>query len=174
MVSQVNDSCLQTEASEKAPAYLVFTDTLRELYWSKNQLIRTLLKMENAAVNAQLRRAIHNYFEISRTQVYSIEHIFELFDEAPEGTTCAITESTCRQIANILNAEGLSGADKSIRSAAAEFFAQEITAYQFLKKLAITVRRLDIVRILNEMQRQTRIAFESAFPGQGITSDIAA
>jgi ferritin-like metal-binding protein YciE len=173
--SYTEGSFLLDSAAEKTPAHHVFSDTLRELYWSKNQLMRTLLKLENAAVNAVLKRTIHDYFEATRVQVYSIEHLFELLDEIPEGSTCALTEVSCRKaMAMICNADKLDGRDKGIRLCVAEFYAQEITFLGYLLKLALSMGRLDVARIISEMQRKTRAAFEFAFPALPRNSGVAA
>jgi len=166
MISHFNEHCLQTEiASGKSPAHLVFSDALSELYWSKNKLMRTLLRLENNAMNGRLQRTIHDYFEITRIQAYAIEHIFELLDENPKGRTCAITELSCRNAMGMLNTPNkIEGVDKSIRSCVAEFYAQEIIAIEYLNRLSITMGRLDVTRILTGMQQRTRDAFEYAFP----------
>ncbi|HTF20992.1 MAG TPA: DUF892 family protein [Chryseolinea sp.] len=166
MISQFNEECLQIDPSlEKSPAHLVLSDTLRELYGSKNRLMRTLLRLENTAVNGRLQRTIHDYFEATRIQVYSIEHVFELLDENPEGRMCAMTEMSCRNaLAMLNNPDKIEGTDKRIRSSVAEFFAQEITSLEYLLRLALSMERLDIARVISDMQRRTRDNFEFAFP----------
>jgi ferritin-like metal-binding protein YciE len=170
------EDCFPSDlAEEKTPAHHVFSDTLRELYWSKNQLMRTLLKLENAALNAVLKRIIHDYFEATRVQVYSIEHLFELMDETPVGSTCALTEISCRKaMAMIYNTDKLEGRDKGIRLCVAEFYAQEITLLGYLLKLALSMGRLDVARIIGEMQRKTRASFEFAFPAMPTIAGVAA
>lgn len=168
-------SCAAEVTSDKSPALLVFGESLRELYWSGNQLIRILLQLENAAMNGQLKRKIHAYAEVCRSQIYSVEHIFELIDEIPRGSCCSVTESSCR---DVLKAIGHTGKrvsiDKGIRSALAEFLAQELTALQFLMTLAMSMGRLDIASIINDMQRRTRIAFSVAFQTLSTNTGIAA
>ena len=166
MISQFNENCLQTEISlDKSPAQHVFSDVLSELYWSKNKLMRTLLRLENNAVNGRLQRAIHDYFEVTRVQAYAIEHIFELLDENPKGRICAITEVSCRNALAVLNTHDKNqGTDKPIRSCVAEFYAQEIIALEYLNRLSITMERLDVTRIITGMQQRTRDAFDYAFP----------
>lgn len=166
MISQLTEDCNQVESStEKSPAHNVFTDTLRELYWSKNQLMRTLLKLENAVLNAHLQRIIRSYFEAERVQVYAIEHVFELLDENPEGRMCGLTEISCRNaLAMLSHGDKMQGRDKLIRSCVAEFYAQEITLLEYQLKLSLSMGRLDIAPILSEMHRKTRAAFSFAFP----------
>lgn len=165
MISQVNDDCLQMASSEqKTPAQLVFIDSLKEFYWSKNFLMRTLLKLSNVAVNCVLQRKLGEYFEICRSQFYSTEHIFELLDEEPEGRMCTITEGNCRKAMAMLHQAERSGEsrDKAIRSCTAEFFAYEITALEFLMKLAMSMDRMDIARVIAGMQKQMRTAFDQS------------
>lgn len=126
--------------------------------------MRTLLKLGNVAVNGVLQRKLNDYFEICRSQFYSTEHIFELLDEEPEGLVCAITEDNCRKAMAMLHKAEKSGEsrDKAIRSCAAEFFAYEITALEFLMKLAMSMERVDIARVISDMQRQMRNAFDQS------------
>ena len=175
MISQVNDNCLPvSDTLEKSPLELVFRDSLREFYWSKNQRMRTLLKLENVALNGQLRRRIREYFETCRAQLYSVEHVFELLDEIAEGQRCALTESSCRNAMAVLNTTGSGGNDKAIRSSLAEFFAHEITALEYLMNQAFAMDRIDLARIIREMQRKTQAAFETSFQISLNNTDIAA
>ena len=170
-----SEDLFQTEPTdEKSPAHHVFNDTLRELYWSKNQLMRTLLRLENEALNAQLKRNIHDYFEATRIQVYTIEHLFELLDEHPAGRVCALTQVSCKKAMASCHPERPEGKDKGIRLCVAEFYAQEITILGYLFKLALSMGRLDIARITSDMQRKTRAAFEFAFPAMPSNPMVAA
>lgn len=177
MISQLADNCLKFELPEqKSPAHAVFTETLRELYWSKSQLMRTLLKLEYTASNGQLQRTIHDYFEVTRLHAYSIEHVFELLDENPEGKRCTFTEISTANAVAMLSSK-TEGKDKLIRSSIVEFYAQEITSLEYLFNLSLSMGRLDIARILGDMQKKTRGAFEFAFPipgGPGRSNTIAA
>jgi len=126
--------------------------------------MRTLLKLESVTSNGQLRRKIRDYFETCRQQVYSVEHVFELLDENSEGQRCALTESSCRNAMAALNhPEMHGGKDKAIRSSLAEFFAHEITTLEYLMNLAFAMDRIDLARIIREMQRKTQTAFEISF-----------
>jgi len=168
------EDCHQIEPTEKSPAHHVFNDTLRELYWSKNQVMRTLLRLQNVALNAQLKRNIHDYFEASRIQVYTIEHLFELLDESPGGRVCSLTEVNCRKALAICHPEKPEGKDKDVRLCVAEFYAQEITILGYLFKLALSMGRLDIARITSDMRRKTHTAFEFAFPAMPANPMVAA
>jgi ferritin-like metal-binding protein YciE len=176
MISRFNEECLQTDnAIDRSPVCHVFSDVLSELYWSKNKLMRTLLRLENNAINGRLQRLIHDYFEVNRVQAYAIEHIFELLDENPKGRTCAMTEVSCRNALATLNPHGKSqGKDKAIRSCLAEFYAQEIIALEYLSRLSITLERTDVTRIISGMQQRTRDAFDYAFPATPNYSDVIA
>jgi len=175
MILQVEENSVQFEPTlEKSPAHVVFRDALRELYWSKNKLMRTLLSLENAALNGSLKRMVHDYFEATRIQGYGIEHIFELLDESPEGRVCPMTEASCdNAFAMLRTADKAHGTDKRIRSCVAEFFAHEITSLEYLLRLATTMQRVDIARILNGMKRRTHTAFESAFPAASSQTVLA-
>lgn len=135
--------------------------------------MRTLLKLENAAINGQLKRMIHDYFEATRSQSYSIEHVFELLDEGPGGRPCALTEISCANALAMLSSK-TDGKDKMIRSSLVEFYAQEITSLEYLFKLAFAMGRLDIARIVGDMQRRTRASFELAFPNTTTSTHVAA
>ncbi|MGC3943380.1 MAG: DUF892 family protein [Chryseolinea sp.] len=174
MISQLVEDCPQFEpATERSPAHVVFSDTLRELYWSKSQLMRTLLKLENTALNGQLQRTIHDYFEVTRSQSYSIEHVFELLDENPGGRKCEMTETSSANALAMLTTK-VEGKDRMIRSSIVEFYAQEITSLEYLFKLALSMGRLDLARIVGDMQKKTRNSFEFAFPVSSSNTGVAA
>ncbi|MEJ1239513.1 DUF892 family protein [Chryseolinea sp. T2] len=174
MIFQIAEDCPATESpAEKSPAHHVFSETLRELYWSKNHLMRTLLKLENTALNGQLKRTIRDYFEVNRSHAYSIEHLFELLDENPEGRHCNQTDTSCGNALALLSSR-TEGKDKMIRSSLIEFYAQELTSLDYLFTLALSMSRLDLARIISEIQRKTRTSFEFSFPTATATTVVAA
>lgn len=159
----------------KSPAKLLFDESLRELYGSRNQLMRTLLKMENAAMNTQLRRRIHEYFDLCRIQVHSLEHVFELVDDNPEGKLCTITESSCRKAREVIaRMNAGEGNDKDLKSCLSEFFAQDITSIAFLIKLSLSMDRMDVARIFTGLNQKTRATFEVGFQAGPGVADVAA
>jgi len=152
-----------------SPLTHVLRDSLAQFYGSRIQAMRTLLKLENGTANGPLRRQIHDYSKICQTQLYSIEHVFELLDQDSDPKSCELTDAVCKKACGILSLTEKNGAKtKGIRTVLAELFAHEITTLDYLMKLALIVDRMDVARIIREVQRKTQGAFELSFelPGR--------
>ena len=59
-----------------------FEDQLQDIYWAEKKLVKTLPKMQEAATGNELKNAIGNHLEQTRTHVTRLEDIFLRTDVA--------------------------------------------------------------------------------------------
>src|SRR5690242_8180394 len=65
----------------KSPLAELFVGSIKEAYWGENHLVRTLLKLMNAASSTNLKHLLNYHIERTKTHSTKIEQIFELLDE---------------------------------------------------------------------------------------------
>ena len=63
----------------------LFTDSIMDIYWAENHLVKSLPKMINAASTSSLKEAITNHLEETKTHVERLEQVFELLGKKPKG-----------------------------------------------------------------------------------------
>ena len=66
----------------------LFIEQLQDLYDAEQQIIKALPKMIDATDSEELRSALTEHLEVTKTQAERIEKICEELDEEPEGDKC--------------------------------------------------------------------------------------
>ena len=59
----------------------LYTEQLRDLYDAENQIIKALPEMIDAATSPDLKAALDEHLEITKTQATRLEQIFEWLGE---------------------------------------------------------------------------------------------
>ena len=63
----------------------LFLDTLKDIYYAENQIVKTLPKMAKAAQSSQLKTGFEQHTVESQGHVERLEQIFEMLGKAPRG-----------------------------------------------------------------------------------------
>ncbi len=66
----------------------LFLDSLADMYYSENQLVKALPKMAKAATNENLRAAFEAHLVETEGHVQKVEEVFEAFDKTPKSKKC--------------------------------------------------------------------------------------
>jgi len=66
----------------------LYTEQLRDLYDAENQIIKALPEMIDAATSPDLKEALNEHLEVTKTQATRLEQIFEGLSEKAKGETC--------------------------------------------------------------------------------------
>jgi ferritin-like metal-binding protein YciE len=66
----------------------LYTEQLRDLYDAENQIIKALPEMIDAATSPDLKEALNEHLEITKTQATRLQQIFEELGEKAKGETC--------------------------------------------------------------------------------------
>src|SRR6478609_50041 len=70
----------------------LFEDTLKDIYYAENKILKTLPKMAKAAQSRELKAAFTKHERETRGQVARLEKVFKLIDQKPKGKKCAAIE----------------------------------------------------------------------------------
>lgn len=129
-----------------------FVDELKDIYWAENHLVKTLPKMQKAATSDQLKNAIAEHLDVTKTHVSRLEDVFELLGEKAQAKKCEAMEGITKEGEGIIEEteEGTSTRDVGLILAAQKVEHYEISTYGGLHQLAITLGKDDVAQILAE------------------------
>jgi ferritin-like metal-binding protein YciE len=66
----------------------LFHDTLKDIYFAENKILKALPKMQKAAQSQDLRAAFKKHEAQTKGQVARLEQVFKLIDAKPQGKKC--------------------------------------------------------------------------------------
>lgn len=161
---ETGDAKFTTKTSPKAePALLeLFVDCIKDIYWAENHLVKTLPKMEKSATSNELRIAIADHLEETKTHVVRLEKVFELLGETVQAKKCDAMEGLAKEGEGIIESteEGTATRDVGIILASQKVEHYEIATYGGIHQLAITLGFNDVADILAETLSEEKTADE--------------
>ncbi|AWH86573.1 hypothetical protein HYN59_16310 [Flavobacterium album] len=127
----------------------LFLDSLKDIYWAENALIKALPKMIANATSPMLASAITEHLEITKIQVERLDAIFGLLGETAEGKKCEAMAGLVKEGDNILE-ETAPGPvrDAGIIAASQKIEHYEIATYGTLCAFAKALGENDAVQLL--------------------------
>lgn len=160
----------------KSPLIELFVGSIKEAYWSKNHLVRTLLKLMNASSSHDLKHLLN--YHIERTKVHStkIEQIFELLDETIDARKSDSISGLSMEASEIIEytEEGTATRDMGIILIGQKIEQYEIATYNGLIRLSSTIGRDDIAALFGDILDDESICLEAlANQSESITRKAA-
>jgi ferritin-like metal-binding protein YciE len=115
----------------------LFTDTLKDIYYAENKILKALPKMAKAAQSDELKKAFQKHFKETEGQVARLEKVFRLIEQTPKGKKCEAIEGIIEEGAEIMKEfKGAPALDAGLVSAAQAVEHYEIARYGTLKRWA--------------------------------------
>lgn len=74
-----------------------FTDSLKDIYWAENAILKALPKMQAAVTTAELRSAIGEHLSQTKDHVKRLEEVFELCGLKAEAKKCEAMEGLLKE-----------------------------------------------------------------------------
>ena len=130
----------------------LFTDSVKDLYWAENHLVKALPKMTKSASSKSLAQAIANHLEQTKTHVERLEQVFELLGKKPQAKKCDAMEGLTKEGEDVIEDTdtGTPARNLGIIMASQKVEHYEISAYTGLIKLAGKLGLDDVAGILSE------------------------
>lgn len=154
--SMKNDSTSEPKFSTKTsaaaePALMaLFLDSIKDIYWAENHLVKALPKMQEAATSAELAGAIGEHLTQTKGHVARLEQVFELLGEKAQAKKCDAMEGISKEGEGIVESTeaGTATRDVGIILASQKVEHYEIASYGGLVQLAITLGLNDVSDLL--------------------------
>jgi ferritin-like metal-binding protein YciE len=115
----------------------LFLDTLKDIYYAENKILKTLPKMAKAAQSKQLRSAFLKHERETAGQVKRLDRIFKIIGKPPKGKPCEAINGITEEGAEVMKTyKGMPALDAGLLAAAQAVEHYEISRYGTLKSWA--------------------------------------
>lgn len=130
----------------------LFLDSIMDIYWAENHLVKNLPKMAKESTSPKLVTAIENHLKETIEHVARLEQIFNLLGEKAIAKKCDAMEGLTKEAEGIINSTESKTAtrDVGIILAAQKVEHYEIATYGGLYQLAVTLGLNDVAEILEQ------------------------
>lgn len=127
-----------------------FLDSLQDIYWAENQIVKAIPKMQDATTTEKLRSSLQAHLNVTQMQVTRLEEIFGLLGEKAEGKKCEAMKGLIDEGESIIKEteEGSATRDVAIIMAAQKIEHYEIATYGGLATLARTIGQDRVAQLL--------------------------
>ena len=137
----------------------LFHDTLKDVYFAENKILKTLPKMAKAAQSKDLKAAFVKHEKETRGQVKRLEQVFKIIGKKPVGKTCEAIMGITKEGAEIMtDYKGMPALDAGLLAAAQALEHYEISRYRTLKCWASELSYPDAVKLLDATLKEEETA----------------
>ena len=141
----------------KKPKFLedLFHDTLKDIYYAENKILKTLPKMAKAAQSKELKAAFTKHERETRGQIKRLDSVFKIIGKPTRGKTCAAINGITEEGAEIMKEyKGMPALDAGLLAAAQAVEHYEISRYGTLRTWAEELGLRDAARLLKETLKE--------------------
>ena len=115
----------------------LFYDTLRDMYYAERHILKSLPKLERAAVSDELKAAFEQHRRETEGQVKRLEDVFTMIDRKPVSKRCEAIDGILKEGDEHLEEyKGSPAADAALIASAQAVEHYEITRYGTLRRWA--------------------------------------
>src|ERR1700710_841729 len=128
----------------------LFHETLKDIYFAENKIIKTLPKMAKAAQSRQLASAFNKHLRETQGQVKRLDQVFRIIGKPPRGKPCEAINGITDEGAEIMkDFKGMPALDAGLLAAAQAVEHYEIPRYGTLRTWAAELGLSRSTRLLD-------------------------
>ena len=136
----------------------LFHDTLKDIYYAENKILKTLPKMAKAAQSKELKAAFTKHERETRGQIKRLDSVFKIIGKPARGKTCAAINGITEEGAEIMKQyKGMPALDAGLLAAAQAVEHYEISRYGTLRAWAEELGLRDAARLLAETLKEEEL-----------------
>ncbi|MBS1564862.1 MAG: ferritin-like domain-containing protein [Bacteroidetes bacterium] len=137
-----------------------FIDELKDIYWAEKHLTKALPKLRKAATSDELRDALEEHLEVTRTHIERLEQAFGQLGEKAVAKKCEAMEGITKEGDSIIEdtEDGTATRDVGIILAAQKAEHYEIATYGGLAQLATTLGLDEVASLLQQTLEEEKEA----------------
>jgi ferritin-like metal-binding protein YciE len=129
----------------------LFHETLKDIYFAENKILKTLPKMAKAAQSKELKAAFSKHERETKGQVRRLESVFKILGKPARGKTCAAINGITEEGAEIMkDFKGMPALDAGLLAAAQAVEHYEISRYGTLKTWADELGLPEAAKLLKQ------------------------
>jgi ferritin-like metal-binding protein YciE len=127
----------------------LFHDTLKDIYYAENKILKTLPKMAKAAQSKDLKAAFAKHERETRGQVARLDKVFKMIGKPARGKTCDAINGIADEGAEIMKEfKGAPALDAGLLASAQAVEHYEIARYGTLRTWAEELGHGDAAQLL--------------------------
>jgi ferritin-like metal-binding protein YciE len=135
----------------------LFHDTLKDVYFAENRILKTLPKMAKAAHSKDLKAAFVKHEKETRGQVKRLEQVFKIFGKKPQAKKCEAIMGITKEGAEIMaDYKGMPALDAGLAAAAQAVEHYEMSRYGTLKTCAQELGMPDAAALLEATLKEEK------------------
>lgn len=128
----------------------LFHETLKDIYFAENKILKTLPKMAKAAQSKELKAAFVKHERETKGQVKRLQSVFKILGKPARGKTCAAINGITDEGAEIMkDFKGMPALDAGLLAAAQAVEHYEISRYGTLRTWAEELGMSDAASLLD-------------------------
>ena len=129
----------------------LFHETLKDIYFAENKIIKTLPKMAKAAQSKELAAAFNKHLKETQGQVKRLDQVFRIIGKPARGKTCDAINGIADEGAEIMkDFRGMPALDAGLVAAAQAVEHYEISRYGTLRTWAEQMGMSDAAKLLQQ------------------------
>ena len=130
----------------------LFLDSIKDIYWAENHLVKTLPKMQSAAASEELANAIATHLEQTKGHVQRLNQVFEMLNEKKQAKKCDAMEGITKEGEGIVEDTdtGTPARDTGVIMASQKVEHYEIATYSGIIQLANKLGYSDVASVLEQ------------------------
>ena len=129
----------------------LFHDTLKDIYFAENKIIKILPKMAKAAQSRDLAAAFNKHLRETQGQVKRLDQVFRILGKPARGKTCDAINGITDEGSEIMKEfRGMPALDAGLVAAAQAVEHYEISRYGTLRSWAEQLGMSDAARLLQK------------------------
>jgi len=137
----------------------LFLDSLADMYYAENQLVKALPKMAKAATYQPLREAFEKHLTETQGHVEKIESVFKLFGHNPKTKKCPAMTGIIKEAEDMASENKKSPTlNAALIMAAQKAEHYEIGSYGALRDWAKTLGSEEAAETLDEILDEEKVA----------------
>ena len=127
----------------------LFHETLKDIYFAENKILKTLPKMAKAAQSTELRAAFTKHERETRGQIKRLDRVFRIISKPARGKTCAAINGISEEGSEIMkDFKGMPALDAGLLAAAQAVEHYEMSRYGTLRTWAEELGMPDAAKLL--------------------------
>ena len=139
----------------------MFEETLKDVYFAENAIIKALPKMAEKAQSEELKQALTEHLEETKGQVKRLDKVFQLIGSKAEGKECPALKGLVQETEEFMSeAKNADVLDAGLIGCAQAVEHYEIARYGALKAWAEQLKLEDAAELLQETLEEEKDADE--------------
>jgi ferritin-like metal-binding protein YciE len=135
----------------------LFVDTLRDIYYAENQILKSLPDMIEKAANPKLRQGFQAHLNETKNHVKRLEQVFQLEGQSVKSVDCPAIDGILEEADDVFgDVDDNNVLDAAMIAAAQAVEHYEITRYGALIAWAKQLERNDCAKILEQTLQEEK------------------